>query len=84
MNFENNQETKKERKKNQREISQRSQRGERRKRNIRGPRILVPIRGIFLIIIAHIPRSHIGISLRWANRLYIIGKIILNTNTGSY
>ena len=54
MNFENNQETKKERKKNQREISQRSQRGERRKRNIRGPRILVPIRGIFLIIIAHI------------------------------
>ena len=54
FNFENNQETKKERKKNQREISQRSQRGERRKRNIRGPRILVPIRGIFLIIIAHI------------------------------
>ena len=54
MNFENNQETKKERKKNQRERSLRDLKEERRKRNIRGPRILVPIRGIFLIIIAHI------------------------------
>ena len=54
MNVENNQETKKERKKNQRERSLRDLKEERRKRNIRGPRILVPIRGIFLIIIAHI------------------------------
>ena len=50
MNFENNQETKKERKKNQREISQRSQRGEKKKKYTRSSYI----RGIFLIIIAHI------------------------------